>query len=102
MPSVGRRPRAATRRAPRRRRGTRALVAVGGTLLLTYGMCTLFVAAAWGPGNSDELVSGGPELIPWYGLSGVGTLAAVVSLALVPRGGPCLPRRRAWPAGLRS
>lgn len=72
-------------------RTARVLVALAGAVLFIYGGLTLFVASAWGPGNSDELVSGGPELVPWYGLSSVGTLAAVVALALTP-----WPRRARW------
>jgi len=34
----------------------RAAVAV---LLLLYDLLALFVALAWGPGNSDEIVTGG-------------------------------------------
>ena len=69
----------------------RALAALSGSCLLLYGLLTLLVASAWGPGNSDELVSGGPKLIPWYGLPAAGTLAAVVALVLLPR-----PRSSIW------
>ena len=57
-------------------------------LLLLYGLLTLFVASAFGPGNSDELVTEGPELVPWYGLPFAGTFAAIIGLALVSQ-----PRR---------
>jgi hypothetical protein len=66
-------------------------VAVAATCLLLYGLLTSLIASAWGPGNSDELVSGGTDLIPWFGLSLGGTLAALVGLALVPR-----PRLARW------
>jgi hypothetical protein len=69
----------------------RLVVAFAGICLLLYGLLTMFVASAWGPGNSDELVTGGPELIPWYGLSTCGTLAALVGLAFIPR-----PRSARW------
>jgi hypothetical protein len=59
-----------------------ALLALAAVGLLMYGVLTMLVASAWGPGNSDELVSGGPGLIPWFGLSTVGTVAALVGLAL--------------------
>jgi hypothetical protein len=72
-------------------RSARVLVALAGAVLFVYGSLTVFVASAWGPGNSDELVSGGPELVPWYGLSSLGTVAAVVALALTP-----WPRRARW------
>jgi hypothetical protein len=77
--------------APRVRGASRVLVALAGAVLFIYGSVTVFFASAWGPGNSDELVSGGPELVPWYGLSGLGTLAAVVALALTP-----WPRHALW------
>jgi hypothetical protein len=65
-----------------------ALTAVIAACLLLYGALTVLVASAWGPGNSDVIVSGGPELIPWFGLSGGGALAAAVGTALiVPRPG---------------
>jgi hypothetical protein len=32
------------------------------------GLFQLFIAQIMGPGNSDELVSDGPVLIPWFGL----------------------------------
>jgi len=53
------------------------------TLLLLYDLLALFVASAWGPGNSDELVTGGIELIPWYGLPVIAFVACVTSLACV-------------------
>jgi hypothetical protein len=59
------------------------LVGLAGVLILLYGLLTLFVASAWGPGNSDEIVSGGPALITWYGLSALGTFAALATLALL-------------------
>jgi hypothetical protein len=60
----------------------RGFVAV---LLLLYGLLTLFVASAWGPGNSDELVTGGITVVPWFGLPIAGTAAAATSLARVTR-----------------
>jgi hypothetical protein len=78
---------------PRPPRLATVLVAVAATCLLLFGLLTLFVASAWGPGNSDELVSGGADLIPWFGLSSAGTLAALVALwgVLLPR-----PRVARW------
>jgi len=76
-------------RSPSRR--TRALVLLGGGCLLAYGGLTAFVASAWGPGNSDEAVSGGPELVPWFGLPLAGTAAAVAALWLAPQ-----PRSAIW------
>jgi len=67
------------------------LVVVAAAFLLVYGVLTLLIASAWGPGNSDELVSGGSDLIPWFGLSFGGAAAARVGLALVPR-----PRLARW------
>jgi hypothetical protein len=65
----------------------RVLVATGAGCLLLYGLLAVAIASAWGPGNSDELVTGGPALIPWYGLSTLGALAALAGLALVRRPG---------------
>jgi hypothetical protein len=82
------------RPTPRQRppsRRTRALVLVGGGSLLAYALLTAFVAAAWGPGNSDEAVSGGPELVPWFGLPITGTAAALAALWLVST-----PRSAIW------
>jgi hypothetical protein len=56
------------------------LVALAAVLLELYGLLTLFVALAWGPGNSDEIVSGGSDLIPWFGLSLGRTIAALGAL----------------------
>jgi len=50
-------------------------------LLLFYGLLAMFVALVWGPGNSDEIVSGGIGLVPWFGLPLAGLGAAVTSLA---------------------
>jgi hypothetical protein len=75
----------------------RLILGLVGACLLGYGALALIVASAWGPGNSDELVSGGPELIPWYGLSSLGTLAAVGALALLHR-----PRSAAWALGIAA
>jgi hypothetical protein len=72
-------------------RSGRTLVAVGGAVLSIYGSLTMFVAFAWGPGNSDEMVSGGLALVPWYGLSTAGTIAAVATLGNLP-----WPRRARW------
>jgi hypothetical protein len=66
-------------------------VAAGATCLILYGLLASLIASAWGPGNSDELVSGGTDLIPWFGLSLGGTVAALVGLALVRR-----PRLARW------
>jgi hypothetical protein len=60
----------------------RGVVAV---LLFLYGLLALFVASAWGPGNSDELVTGGIAVVPWFGLPIVGTAAAAASLIRVTR-----------------
>jgi hypothetical protein len=77
---------------PRHRpRGPEVVTAVVGACLGLYGLLTTLVASAWGPGNSDELVSGGLELIPWYGLSCGGTVAAVLGLWLMKR-----PRLARW------
>jgi hypothetical protein len=62
---------------PRQSRLATVLVAVAAILLVLYGVLTLLAASAWGPGNSDELVSGGSDLIPWFGLSLGGTVAAL-------------------------
>jgi len=69
----------------------RAFVALIGSFLLLYGLLTVLIASAWGPGNSDELVSGGPRLIPWHGLPATGTLAAAAALMLMRR-----PRSSIW------
>src|SRR5215216_4418985 len=53
-------------RMPRRpSRLATILVVVAAAFLLVYGVLTRLIASAWGPGNSDELVSGGSDLIPW-------------------------------------
>lgn len=72
-------------------RGPEVVTAVLGACLMLYGLLTVLVASAWGPGNSDELVSGGLDLIPWFGLSCGGTVAALLSLWLVRR-----PRFARW------
>jgi hypothetical protein len=69
----------------------RSLIVVGGGCLVVYGVLSVAAASLWGPGNSDELVSGGAELVPWFGLPIAGTAAAVVALWLVPR-----PRSATW------
>lgn len=61
---------------------TRVFMASFGTVLFLYGVLACLIASAWGPGNSDELVSGGPELIPWYGLSTGGMVAALIAVVL--------------------
>lgn len=43
----------------------------------------MFIAFLFGPGNSDEIVSGGIEVVPWYGLSTLGAAAAAVGWTLV-------------------
>jgi hypothetical protein len=65
---------------PRSSRWATVLVAVAAIFLVLYGLLTVFVASAWGPGNSDELVSGGSDLVPWFGLSLGGTVAALGAL----------------------
>jgi uncharacterized BrkB/YihY/UPF0761 family membrane protein len=60
-------------------------IAFAGICILLYGLLATFVAQVWGPGNSDELVSGGPGLIPWFGLSFGGTFAALAGLAMMLR-----------------
>jgi hypothetical protein len=65
---------------PRRSRLATVVVAVAAILLAVYGLLALVVASAWGPGNSDELVSGGAGLIPWVGLSLGGAVAALGAL----------------------
>jgi hypothetical protein len=68
-------------------------MALAATCLTLYGLLTLFAASAWGPGNSDELVSGGSDLIPWFGLSLGGTVAALAAFgALLDR----RPRVAGW------
>ena len=67
-------------------------VIVGGVALALVGIGALFIASAWGPGNSDETVSGGLELVPWYGLPTVAAVAAVAA--------PVLSRRPALAGGL--
>jgi len=49
-------------------------------------------ASAWGPGNSDEIVSGGVAQVPWFGLPVVGAFAAMAGLVYL-RNPP-----RAWTA----
>jgi hypothetical protein len=56
------------------------MVVVAASVLSLYGLLSVFVALVWGPGNSDELVSGGVDLIPWFGLSFGGAIAALGAL----------------------
>ena len=42
-------------------------IVLGGALL-ALGLLELFIAQIMGPGNSDELVSGGVLVVPWFGL----------------------------------
>jgi hypothetical protein len=42
--------------------------AVLGLAILALGLFELFIAQIMGPGNSDELVSGGVLVVPWFGL----------------------------------
>ena len=60
----------------------RGLIAV---FLVLYGLLTAFVAVAWGPGNSDEIVPGGIAVVPWFALPVAGLVAALTSLARVTR-----------------
>lgn len=78
---------------PRPSRLATVLVAVAATCLTLYGLLTVVAASAWGPGNSDELVSGGADLIPWFGLSLGGTLAALGAFW------DCSSGVRGWRAG---
>jgi hypothetical protein len=61
-------------------------------LLLIYGLAAVLFASAWGPGNSDEIVSGGVAQVPWFGLPLVGAFAAMAGL-VYSRNPP-----RAWTA----
>ena len=72
-------------------RAARALGLLGGTLALLYGGLSLFIALVFGPDSTHNAVSGGVELVPWYGLSAVGTLAAVGALVMNER-----PRQARW------
>jgi ABC-type taurine transport system ATPase subunit len=45
--------------------------AVLGVTFVVFGLFELSIAQIMGPGNSDELVTGGPVLIPWFGLPAV-------------------------------
>jgi hypothetical protein len=60
-------------------------ILLGSLLLLAYGLLALFVAYVWGPGSSDELITGGPVTVPWFGLPAVGAIAAMVGLFLIAR-----------------
>jgi hypothetical protein len=56
-----------------------------GVVLILFGLFELFIALLMGPGNSDELVSGGPVLIPWFALPIVATGFAGVAVAYCRR-----------------
>jgi len=49
------------------------------------GLFQLLIAQIMGPGNSDELVSGGPVLIPWFGLPILAIGSAGAALAYCRR-----------------
>jgi|tagenome__1003787_1003787.scaffolds.fasta_scaffold17082248_2 hypothetical protein len=53
--------------------------------LTLYGVLAVFVAGAWGPGNSDEIVPGGIAVVPWFGLPIAGLLAALTSVVRLTR-----------------
>jgi len=65
----------------------KAAATLTGVILLLVGLLALFVASAWGPGNSDELVSGGAAVVPWFLLPAIGTCAAVTVLVRAIIGG---------------
>jgi hypothetical protein len=55
-------------------------VVLGVTFIL-FGLFEFFIAQLMGPGNSDELVSGGPVVVPWFVLPAVAMGSAGVAVA---------------------
>jgi hypothetical protein len=59
----------------------RAGCVVLGVTFILFGLFELFIAQLMGPGNSDELVSGGPVVVPWFVLPTVAIGSAGVAVA---------------------
>jgi hypothetical protein len=52
-----------------------------GVTFILFGLFEFLIAQLMGPGNSDELVSGGPVVVPWFLLPAVAMGAAGVAIA---------------------
>ena len=52
-----------------------------GVTFVSIGLLEFLLAEFMGPGNSDELVSGGPAVIPWFALPAVAMFAGAIAVA---------------------
>jgi hypothetical protein len=52
-----------------------------GVAFVLGGLFELFIAQIMGPDNSDELVTGGPVVVPWFGLPLAAIASACVAVA---------------------
>ena len=52
-----------------------------GVTFVALGLFEFLIAQLMGPGNSDELVSGGPAVIPWFVLPAVAMFAGAIAVA---------------------
>ena len=77
-----------------RRRGSaiaKVLTAVAGLLALAYAVLALGFASAFGEGDTTAIAEKRPASSVWFGLPGVGALAALATVVLASR-----PRRAVW------
>jgi hypothetical protein len=51
-----------------------------GVTFVAVGLFEFLIAQLMGPGNSDELVSGGPAVIPWFALPAVAMFAGAIAI----------------------